>query len=196
MFFLLADNLPGDPLTKWLLVCAGVLTLVYAVMRPGFRRKKDPLAKSLPSSLAQQRAVEREMTSLLVELSEMARQISAQLDTRALKLELLIKEADEKIARLQGGTPPQDPAIVAAAETALAAAAKPSSAPSPRSHERESPATESRYQSIYELADRGAGAGEIAQQLDRPRGEIELILALRAKTASLRGGEEGSQPSI
>jgi len=38
--------------------------------------------------------VERQMQSLLVELSEMSRQISAQLDTRSAKLELLIKEAD------------------------------------------------------------------------------------------------------
>ena len=40
------------------------------------------------------------MESLLVELSEMARQISAQLDTRSQKLEILIREADEKIAAL------------------------------------------------------------------------------------------------
>ena len=40
------------------------------------------------------------MSNLVVEMSEMARQITAQLDTRAAKLELLIKEADEKIARL------------------------------------------------------------------------------------------------
>lgn len=179
MLHLLAANPLDDPITKWLLVCAGALTLVYAVMRPGFRKKNDPLAKSPPSSLAQQRAVEREMTHLLVELSEMARQVSAQLDTRAMKLELLIKEADEKIARLQALSPEETQQVMAAAESALSAHA---------SHElpraAAPAAVESRYQSIYELADQGASAVDIARQLDRPRGEIELILALRAKTAS------------
>jgi hypothetical protein len=179
MLLFLAANPLDDPLTKWLLVCAGALTLIYAVLRPGFRKKKDPLAKSPPSSLAQQRAVEREMTHLLVELSEMARQISAQLDTRAMKLELLIKEADEKIARLQSAAPP-DASVMAAAEAALGTAPSPAR----QSTERPTPEAESRYRPIYELADQGSAAEEIARQLDRPRGEIELILALRAKTAS------------
>ena len=41
------------------------------------------------------------MNNLLVELSEMARQVTAQLDTRTLKLETLLKEADEKIQLLK-----------------------------------------------------------------------------------------------
>ena len=40
-----------------------------------------------PASLASQCAVERDMSHLLVEMSEMARQITAQLDTRAAKFE-------------------------------------------------------------------------------------------------------------
>jgi hypothetical protein len=38
-----------------------------------------------------------------------------------------------------------------------------------------------RYQQIYALADDGQTAPEIATTLDRPRGEIDLILALRAR---------------
>ena len=41
------------------------------------------------------------MGNLLVELSEMARQVTAQLDTRTLKLETLLKDADQRIAALK-----------------------------------------------------------------------------------------------
>jgi hypothetical protein len=104
------------------------LSVTYLLFRSKFRRKNDPLARQRQQSssggggagLAQQRAVERQMQQLLVELSEMARQISAQLDTRATKLELLIKEADEKLAALESArkseplalfVPPQAPAL-------------------------------------------------------------------------------------
>lgn len=76
-----------DPFTKWAVIALAMLTIVYAVIRPWFRRK-DPLDRPPAfSSLAQQRSVERQMQNVLVDLSEMARQITAQLDTRAAKLE-------------------------------------------------------------------------------------------------------------
>src|SRR5207253_3555095 len=79
--------------TTWAVIIMAVLTIAYAVMRPRFR-KKDPLETGGGGprmTLSQQRGVEREMSNLLVELSEMARQITAQLDTRAAKLDMLIK---------------------------------------------------------------------------------------------------------
>jgi len=158
---LLSDPSP-NPQNLWLLFAGAALTILYiAVIRP-LRRSKDPMEKSpLRSSLAQQRSVERQMENLLVELSEMARQLSAQLDTRSAKLESLIREADEKIAQLQGQPPQAAPA------------------------EPQAPATEldTRHVEVYELADSGLGATQIAQKLARPAGEIELILALRPRRA-------------
>ena len=155
-----------DPFQKWALVCAAGLTVVYMVMRP-FKKRKDPLAHPTNLSLAGQREVERQMTELLVELEQMARQMTAQLDTRARKLELLINEADQKIAALQsaGDSPAMLPQFIPA-ETAASA---PKSVADPR-HAR-----------VYELADAGQAARQIAHQLERPQGEIELILALRPR---------------
>src|SRR5436190_1483731 len=86
---------------QWIIYAVGALTIVSVVLRPSFR-KKDPLAQSGSKlSMSQQRSVEREMSTLLVE-----------------------------------------------------------------------------------LADAGHSAAELAQQLDRPRGEVELILALRAPSES------------
>lgn len=160
-----------DPQTRWLLIVAVVLTVVYVVMRPR-HGKKDPLNRSTAAStLSAQRAVEREMNTLLVELSEMARQITAQLDTRAAKLEMLIKQADERLARAQS----------------LPTAVQPAERP-PSSHNADVPApppVDARHVEVYVLADQGRTAVEIAHRLSRPAGEIELILALREPAAGV-----------
>ena len=113
------------------------------------------------------------MSNVLVELSEMARQISAQLDSRAAKLELLIQEADQKLAALNAAMgqpippgPPNPPA---------------QSLPSPAAA-RPEPELDPQHARIYSLADEGHSPGQIAQQLARPHGEIELILALRPRS--------------
>jgi hypothetical protein len=157
-FFLLDQQL--DPSARWLFLCLVTLTIIYAVARPLFK-KKDPLAQQpFKSSLAQQRAVERQMQNVLVDLSQMARQITAQLDTRAAKLEALIKEADQKITAMNSApSTPREPAPEAAME--------PEIHPDPR------------HADIYALADQGRTPQEIARQLNLPSGEIELILALR-----------------
>lgn len=141
----------------------GAITIFYVVFRPSFKKKKkDPLADPLPKfSLAQQRSVERQMQNLLVELSEMSRQITSQLDTRAARLEALIEEADQKIAQLGR------------------AASKPIETPAadPRPADDE----EHRYAEVYDLSDQGQSSTQIAAALGLNRGEVELILALRVR---------------
>jgi hypothetical protein len=50
---------------------------------------------------------------------------------------------------------------------------------------------DARHAGVYELADAGMPAGQIAQRLARPSGEIELILALRPR--KLLATEETAQ---
>ena len=104
MPLLLLQTIPPDK--QWVIYAAAGVGLVYLVMRRlGKKRKSDPLTDApVRFSVSQQKSVEREMQTLLVELSEMARQITAQLDTRSAKLELLLQEADEKIAELRALT--------------------------------------------------------------------------------------------
>jgi hypothetical protein len=156
--FDLADS-PMTPQT-WAFVAVGTLTILYAVfVRPKMKEKKDPLSR--PLGLSRQRDVEKQMETLLVELSEMARQITAQIDTRSAKLEALIAEADEKIAALRATPGPAGPAAVG--------------------RDVQIAAEDRRHAAIYELADAGLSAGQIAQRLSRPNGEVELILALRSR---------------
>jgi hypothetical protein len=151
-----------DPFQKWALICAAVLTIVYAVMRP-MRKRKDPLSSSPSMALSTQREIERQMTELLVEMEKMARQMTAQLDTRATKLNLLIKEADEKLAALRTAT------------AGIGNSTPPYSPPPPMQ------LSDERHQEVYDLAEQGHPPRQIARLLDRPQGEIELILALRGR---------------
>jgi hypothetical protein len=180
MHFTLLQASPPTDTMQWLPLAALVIGVLYIfVLRPMGRKKtKDPMEEeSALKTLAQQRHVEREMQHLLVELSEMSRKMTAQIDTRATKLELLIEEADAKIEQLR----------------ALSAAAGPSArerfridrdpddaapvlVPADRNR-----STDPRHEEIYSLADQGRSPAEIADGLHRPRGEIELILALRGK---------------
>ena len=165
-----------------LILGLGGIVVMYVVLRPLMRRKKDPFAKPFQTtSLSQQRSVERQMETLLVELSEMSRQMTSQLDTRSAKLDALIAEADRKIAILQSlaqqeAIAPQRfamtlPAVeTAAPEPVMAVKAQPPVDQIPDSHA-----------AVYRLADDGKSPGQIASELERPSGEIELILALRAK---------------
>jgi hypothetical protein len=183
---ILLNAIFDDPGKQWLAIGAALFLVAYFVLRPMAKKKKDdPLSRmsSSPGAMAKQRSVEREMSNLLVELSEMARQVTAQLDTRAAKLELLMKEADEKIEALQrlstsssGKIPAPNPTHQNSAERA--ALMQPLDVPPPAPAPPE-PAIDPRYAEIYALADEGRSPGDIATRLGRPSGEIELILALR-----------------
>lgn len=165
---MLAQFANPSPQAAWVIVAASAFALIYLMLVRPKLRKRDPLARLSSSTLSQERTVERQMQNLLVELSEMSRQISAQLDTRAAKLEAMIREADEKLAELRH---------------ASGAAAEPRP-PSPCSITEPAPPPaelDPRHAEIYALADTGRDAHQIATELSRPRGEIELILALRAK---------------
>jgi len=133
------------------------------------RKKKDPLTSPKSASLAGQREIEKQMTDLIVDLEKMARQMTAQLDTRAARLEALIQEADARIATLrnmEGSSPP----------TPRLRLAPPVEPATPPSEEMPDP----RHVEIYDLAQNGHSAHQIAHRLGRPYGEIELILALRS----------------
>ena len=159
---LLLDISHPDGFQKWLIIGVGALTIFYTVLRP-MRRRKDPLKKAPSLSLAGQREVERQLTELIVELEKMARQMTAQLDTRAAKLEMLIEEADLRLAALKSAT---------------------ASTPAPVQSEpikEISNVPDTRYDAIYDLAAQGQSPRQIAQQLSRPYGEIELILALHGQ---------------
>lgn len=176
---LLLTATPHDGSLQYLVLGGAGLLVIYVLMRP--KKKKDPLIPSSPRlSIAQQKSVERQMESLLVEFSKMARQMSAQLDTRAAKLELLLKEADEKLAALREASAAAGPRHPEPQTLPSNGQGSPEQDPLPvpplTAHRQGS-----RHAEVYGLSDQGRSAQEIAREIGRPSGEVELILALRPK---------------
>ena len=144
--------------TWWLLAAGGVvLVAVLALLAWLIIRTPRAAARqrSAPIGLAEQRNLERDIGSLMNELAAMTSQVGRHLDTRAARLEQLIRAADERIEQLRTRPTPTAPRHTESAEA------------DPRDLE------------IYQLSDQGLAPREIAQRLARPAGEIELILALR-----------------
>jgi hypothetical protein len=123
-------------------------------------------------SLREQMDVRNNLQKLLVDLQELARQINGHIDTRFCKLEVLLKEADRKIQQLE--------MMGLKGKSSL-----PEAAPGPRA-EKSDPGREL----IYKLADGGKSSLEIARELNKNTGEIELILSLR------RSGRKGIDYTI
>lgn len=175
--FLLALDAPSDS-TKWVMIGLGAFVLLYlAVLRPMMRGKKDPLAapRGGAGTLSSQRTVERDMQNLLVEYEQMIRNMTAGLDTRAAKLELLIREADEKLAALKAATA-SGAGTGATTETLPTQSAR---RDAPAAPVPAPPGPDPRHVEIYDLSDQGLSAKDVARKLGRPSGEVELILALR-----------------
>lgn len=106
----------------------------------------------------------RDLDELIAELQDLSRKISAEIDTRFAKLEAVIRDADRRIAvlhRLSRGQPSAGKSAPASDE-------------------------EARYAVVYELADAGFTAIEIARELGKTPGEVELILNLRKKPEASR----------
>lgn len=186
MQFPLADGIYGLTPVHLALFISGV-ALIYAVRR--WRQNTVAKLNSIasPSSLDTRptvnplsvRQVAAEIQALLADLEETSRRLTAQLDNRYTRLEQLLAEADEKIKQLEQltnappTTLPDSQPMLTDAQRTLSRLRQERGAPPAR----EDPA----YQPIYTLADRGKSSREIAQELGRQPGEIELILALRQR---------------
>jgi len=169
------------------------------------KRRSEPPRREEPAP--QNRAVQSPLTvheiaseihSLVSDLEETARRVTAQIDNRYTRLEQLLAEADEKILRLEAAiaphpspsgparpsiSPPSPPASPTVSDKPSAAVVEAQRTLSRLRAERGAPAPsdDPAYKPIYVLADRGKTAREIAQELSRHQGEIELILALRQR---------------
>ncbi len=125
-----------------------------------------------------------DLREVMIELENLARQVNGQIETKYMKLESVIRDADQRIARLErlleeksdGDAPVSDGAV------RLDVVIGDEQENSDLSAENEE--VQINKTVVYELADAGLQAQEIAVQLNHPIGEIELILALRGQQAN------------
>lgn len=159
-------------LMSGLMMAAGVGIVVSVLLR-NLRKRARKRAQSsewdtpaerieeIRGEAARRGRASAEMAS--ADAEDLARRLSAVLDNKAARLEILLEEADRKIAALES---------VRAGEGRVAAKS-PEDVSNGRSFEPGD------HDPVHRLADEGVETVEIAQRLGRPVGEVELILALR-----------------
>ena len=143
-------------------VFIGVLLVGFWYQR---RQKANPQATA---------AKRTENAALANDLTELTERLANELDVKAERIEALLAAADDRIRHLER----------LSLET-------PRSSPDPRLVEprhrvrHESYGADASHQEVYELADAGLPAVDIARKLDKPTGQVELILNLRRGTVAL-----------
>jgi hypothetical protein len=109
MLWLLADT----STTGNVLMAVAVVLLIVLVVANGRRQQKR---RDQDKALAPQEKLERmrqtnqtrnDLRQMMVELEELTRRFSAQLDAKSRRLERLLDEADQKIAELNEATAPE-----------------------------------------------------------------------------------------
>jgi len=185
MFHLLAEG-SGDgtwsrgELAPLALAVAGVIVLVVFSRRwmRGSARAAQTGAHDRPrelpdrqSGLHDRRRGERELGELMIELDQLAREVHGRLDTQFAKLETVIRDADDRIDRLKRllrASRSESALDITVTDDAEIPSSTASSEPEGGLHA-----------DVYRLADAGRSLLEISEQTGRPKGELELILALR-----------------
>jgi len=196
-----------NPNLWWALIILAMTGLLLIQLR---RRQSGSVtprgsAREKLADLRDQRDIRQSMDDLLLQLEDLSRRINAQVDTKFLKLETVVRDADERIGRLEGlieqinqmrtrlvgvanARDPESPlpkstnvAVAPASQTPTPNAAV-SQRPKPRAQKAspETDASDPRVKRVYSLADAGKQPMHIAQDLDMPLGEVELILNLRS----------------
>ncbi|MCH8150418.1 MAG: hypothetical protein IH987_20975 [Planctomycetes bacterium] len=138
--------------------------------------------KELDSSVGASRDVEKAM----VELEQVARQIHGQIDTRFAKLEMIIRDADQRIATLSRLADKSSGGSVSGSALDVTLD---SQNPNVR-NSRPDYSGDQRHDAIYRMADGAMSAADIAREAGKTTGEIELILALRKTRLEAVGGSD------
>ncbi len=137
--------------------------------------------RELRSQIRDQGEQHRETGELAIDLEEIARRITAEVDTRFVKLETVIRHADERIEHL---------------ELLLRSNGANSTSEWTVDHQSGHPDASEHSDSqakVIALADAGLGELEIARRLKLPSAEVELILSMRcARTAPASSGHPNS----
>ena len=153
-----------------------IIFLTIVLISTGKRRRESRALTGLPAreryaELESRQSSRRDVEQATLELDKVARQVHAQIDTKLVRLEVLIRDADKRIAKLSAAvgdrqrSPPFE--VTLAEETPVAGG---DTAPEP---------SDERFASIYQWADKGLTARQIADKVGRVQGEVELILGLR-----------------
>lgn len=163
-----------------LVVAAAGLTLVMLSTRRRIRLSRATSVQSASERIATVAArsrAARDMEAVMLELDELSRGIHGRLDTKLVRLEALIRDADQRIEQLAAAIP-ATPAPPAPARIDVVVGDESTPDHETRQATSDEPRREP-HELIHEMADRGANVIDIARKAGRTPGEVELVLALR-----------------
>lgn len=186
-----------------LMMLSAIAIMLMLMRRQQFRSatRRDVSREQL-ARLRDQRNLQQSMDELLIQIEEVSRRVSAQVDTKFAKLEQVICDADERIARLENllgrrgdEAPSAAPAKPKFRLEQISDKSNPSLPPmTDMASSGEADAgskivaeevivpplnPDPRFKQIYELVDSGHTPIQAAEALAMPLGEVELILNLR-----------------
>jgi len=208
MHALLAQN--TQELSPWLLVAAAgaVVLIVLLLASPLLRRRSEPspartqaLAQSTTPAVSvkaspagasgEHRALERDIQVLIKELSDLTRRVNAQIaqvDEKSAKLEQLVRAADERANRLRSLQATSNGDGNGSASGSASAGSSSALLPvQPLATSAADEVIDPRHVEIYTLCEQGLSTQQIADRLQRPSGEVELIIALRPRSSRAVG---------
>ena len=183
----LAETARSNSQMLLIIVVLGVsATMIISARRRRSHQANSPraYAREQLARLRDESAIREDLGALLVQVEEVTRQMNAQMDTKFRKLERVIRDADERAARLDRllraaeGRPICDVTVGDDHGETL----------NPPPEQGSDGGREARGAQVYQLADAGHSPVEIAEQTGQRTGEVELILALRPKSRVPPGG--------
>ncbi len=164
-----------------LVMLAGLVLVVISLMVFTHRRvRRAQNAKLIPARKrynenSRYTAIRSGIDEAITQLDQLARQVHGQLDTRFAKLEAVIRDADERIERLSKLS--KRNMADAALDVTLEEEDPLNTFPAVASAEGHSPSHA--HANVWRLADSGMSAPDIAKDVGKLTGEVELILSLR-----------------
>ncbi len=100
------EGVTQDPMVKGGLLLVMVAVVLGMIMMGRRRRTREPdirdYAREQAAKVRQGQGVRDDLEQIFVQISDLARQLNAQMDTRFAKLEQAMADADRKIATLEG----------------------------------------------------------------------------------------------
>ncbi|QQE10554.1 hypothetical protein JD969_13715 [Planctomycetota bacterium] len=186
----------SETFTNALLILA--IILIIASLMMGIRKRKMKASSHVTAQehldrLKNKHAVKNDLESLMVEIEELGKRLSHQIDAKTIAMERLLDEAELRIAQLNqlveqnqaimeqqqqvGAASVKKVDGVAEAEQMVSGTDRDEIEATPMVSRQEVVLTD--HAKIYQMADEGQSAQQIAAAMNEHIGKIELILALR-----------------
>ena len=170
-----------EDLSIGLIAVGSIMMLIVIARMLGRRKSVQHADRNAPKSTRE--AAQPSFTStvahdrlerLMTDAEELTRRLAAVLENKAEKIEVLIEQADERLQALESAQADAEasPFVKPQAPQREGSTSDASDPPPPLS-------MDPLHRKVYDLADQGLTPVDIARQIDKPTGQVELILALR-----------------